>query len=281
MERLFEILKTPSEFENSPDDIWTNERISPFIFQSHFNDEVYGGSKNEGFIVNSIKFINNIAENYNCLEILDLGCGPGVYSFPLAKLGYHVTGIDISEKSIRHANALSYGQNLNIQYFKENILNLQLNSNYDMSLLLYEIYSTFNKKQRENLLKIIWNGLKDSGIFILDVPSSARYSQQNPIKVWDFYGKGELFIQDPHYLFFSVEKFTADLLLHHSVFWFNDKDIVDCYDWIQCFNENSLREELSAQGFDILGTYSNLCGDNFKKDSLSISIVCQKYNVSR
>ena len=113
------------------------------------------------------------------------------------------------------------------------------------------------------------------------MPSSARYSQQNPIKVWDFYGKGELFIQDPHYLFFSVEKFTADLLLHHSVFWFNDKDIVDCYDWIQCFNENSLREELSAQGFDILGTYSNLCGDNFKKDSLSISIVCQKYNVSR
>ncbi|MFQ3727218.1 hypothetical protein ABLV92_08335 [Staphylococcus equorum] len=45
MERLFEILKTPSEFENSPDDIWTNERISPFIFQSHFNDEVYGGVK--------------------------------------------------------------------------------------------------------------------------------------------------------------------------------------------------------------------------------------------
>ncbi len=35
--------------------------------------------------------------------ILDLGCGTGNHAIPLASRGYHVTGIDISEDMITHA----------------------------------------------------------------------------------------------------------------------------------------------------------------------------------
>ena len=37
------------------------------------------------------------------LEILDIGCGGGLISEPMARLGANVTGIDASEKNIKIA----------------------------------------------------------------------------------------------------------------------------------------------------------------------------------
>ena len=43
----------------------------------------------------------NFLENLN---ILDIGCGGGLISEPMARLGGKVTGIDASEKNIKVAN---------------------------------------------------------------------------------------------------------------------------------------------------------------------------------
>ncbi len=41
--------------------------------------------------------------NYNKkLNILDIGCGTGRHAIELAKRGYTVTGIDLSESQIQH-----------------------------------------------------------------------------------------------------------------------------------------------------------------------------------
>ena len=39
----------------------------------------------------------------NGLKILDIGCGGGLISEPMARLGANVTGIDASEKNIKVA----------------------------------------------------------------------------------------------------------------------------------------------------------------------------------
>ena len=61
--------------------------------------------------------INNEAKNYlKDLNILDIGCGGGLISEPLARLGGNVTGIDASEKNIKVANIHSRKNKLNIRY---------------------------------------------------------------------------------------------------------------------------------------------------------------------
>ena len=45
MNKLFNFMDNPSEFEDNGNNIWTESRISDIIFDSHFNPEVYGGSK--------------------------------------------------------------------------------------------------------------------------------------------------------------------------------------------------------------------------------------------
>jgi len=58
---------------------------------------------------------NNFLKNF---EILDIGCGGGLISEPMARLGANVTGIDASEKNIQVAKLHSEKSNLNINYLK-------------------------------------------------------------------------------------------------------------------------------------------------------------------
>ena len=52
-----------------------------------------------------------LCEGRTPLDILDVGCGPGIYSLYFGKMGYNVTGIDFSPKMIEQArrNAESEG----------------------------------------------------------------------------------------------------------------------------------------------------------------------------
>ena len=55
-------------------------------------------------ITNHFKLDNNKKNFLKDLEILDIGCGGGLISEPMARLGGKVTGIDASQKNIKVAS---------------------------------------------------------------------------------------------------------------------------------------------------------------------------------
>ena len=81
--------------------------------------------------------INNEAKNYlKDLNILDIGCGGGLISEPLARLGGNVTGIDASEKNIKVANIHSKKNKLNIRYISKSPEQLNEFEKFDVILNL-------------------------------------------------------------------------------------------------------------------------------------------------
>ena len=54
--------------------------------------------------------------SFEDLRVLDIGCGGGLLSEPLARLGAHVTGIDASEQNVRIAALHAAGAGLDIDY---------------------------------------------------------------------------------------------------------------------------------------------------------------------
>ncbi|MBL8557012.1 MAG: bifunctional 2-polyprenyl-6-hydroxyphenol methylase/3-demethylubiquinol 3-O-methyltransferase UbiG [Phenylobacterium sp.] len=50
------------------------------------------------------------------LRLLDIGCGGGLLSEPMSRLGFQVTGVDASEKNIATASTHAAGQGLAIDY---------------------------------------------------------------------------------------------------------------------------------------------------------------------
>ena len=70
------------------------------------------------------------------LEILDIGCGGGLISEPMARLGAKVTGIDASEKNIKVASLHCEENNLKINYLNNSPEQLDEKEKFDIILNL-------------------------------------------------------------------------------------------------------------------------------------------------
>ena len=95
------------------------------------------------------------------LNILDIGCGGGLLSEPMNKLGASVTGIDASKTNINIAKIHSKKNKLKINYICASPENLKINQKFDIILNMeivehVEDVNLFIKKSSELLKK---NGL--------------------------------------------------------------------------------------------------------------------------
>ena len=70
------------------------------------------------------------------LKILDIGCGGGLVSEPLARLGAKVTGIDASERNIKIASLHCKENNLKINYLNKSPEQLDEKEKFDIILNL-------------------------------------------------------------------------------------------------------------------------------------------------
>jgi len=63
--------------------------------------------------------------------ILDLGCGTGGHALPLARRGYEVTGVDLSEHMLERARQKAAEAGLAISFHQGDIRSLNLGCTFD------------------------------------------------------------------------------------------------------------------------------------------------------
>ena len=92
------------------------------------------------YIIENIKKHFKISQNepsfLKGLNILDIGCGGGLISEPMARLGANVTGIDASKKNINIAQIHSKKSALKINYITASPENLSNKGEFDIILNL-------------------------------------------------------------------------------------------------------------------------------------------------
>ena len=103
-------------------------------------------------------------QNIKNLDILDLGCGGGLVSESLSRLGANVTGLDFVEKNIEIAKIHSSKKNLKINYICDNIEQLKLNKKFDL-IIMFEVLEHLNNW--ESLIGKIKKNLKSNGLLII------------------------------------------------------------------------------------------------------------------
>jgi len=106
-------------------------------------------------------------------KILDLACGYGRLTIPLAKLGYNIEGIDLAPNFIKDAKAQAKKKNLKINFKVGNMLDLPYRNEFFDAIFC--IWSSFNhlltlKDQVKGLNEIL-RILKKDGFAIIDMPS--------------------------------------------------------------------------------------------------------------
>ena len=85
-------------------------------------------------IIDSFKLKNNENKPLNKIRVLDIGCGGGLLSEPMSRLGAEVVGIDASEKNINIAKLHAKKSELNINYICTSPENLDIDKKFDVIL---------------------------------------------------------------------------------------------------------------------------------------------------
>lgn len=99
-------------------------------------------------------------------RILDCGCGKGRHSIHLSKIGFEVTGVDISKKNIAQSKK---SEKKNLAFFTHDMRNLFRINYYDVALNLFTSFGYFEKDSENNkVIKSTVAGIKKNGWFILD-----------------------------------------------------------------------------------------------------------------
>ena len=114
-------------------------------------------------IINTFK-LNNKKEPLKKVKILDIGCGGGLLSEPMHRLGAEVVGIDASEKNINVAKLHAKKNNLNIKYFCTSPEKFKAQTKFDVILNMEIIEHVENV---DFFLKACSKLLKKNGIMFV------------------------------------------------------------------------------------------------------------------
>ncbi len=85
-------------------------------------------------IINTFNLKNKKDNPLSEIKILDVGCGGGLLSEPLSRLGAEVFGIDASDNNIKIAKLHAKKSNLNIKYFCSSPEKFEIKNEFDVIL---------------------------------------------------------------------------------------------------------------------------------------------------
>jgi len=260
----------PEIYEKGSSFMWTDEHISKQLLNIHLNPDIDLASRKLSTITKTANWILSTQKETGKLNILDLGCGPGLYSEIFAKNGHNVTGVDISKNSIDYAIKSASDKKLNITYHNANYLNINLGANkYDLVVMIYTDMGVLIPKERDILLNMIYRVLKKGGTFIFDVLKDNELENRTSSKSWEAVING--FWKASPYIALS-ESFLYEqqkVILYQHIIVDSNANIEAYRFWTHFFSQNDVKKILKAHKFtdikfrkDILPKGDMWSGDN-------------------
>lgn len=101
--------------------------------------------------------------------ILELCCGTGRLTIPIAQEGYDISGVDYTASMLEQAKVKAAGAGLEIEFIEADIRTLDLQKKYDLVFIPFNsIHHLYQNEDLFKALRVVKNHLKAGGIFLLD-----------------------------------------------------------------------------------------------------------------
>ena len=133
--------------------------MAKIVYDNYYKEEKYFGAPYKGLV----KFFEEYEPKGT---VLDLGCGQGRDSIPIAKLGYNVIAVDHSKVGINQLKKNALSSDVKINAIVGDVYNMEIDESIDIVLLdsMLHFYKKDVEKQREFVNKIL-RELKVDGVF--------------------------------------------------------------------------------------------------------------------
>lgn len=274
---MTQITERPEPFSAyTTPEFWDDDHISASMLAYHLDPDSYPASRPHAFIDASAAWLVDALDLAPGDDLLDLGCGPGLYSVRIARTGVQVTGVDVSRRSLAHARGAAAAESLPADFRRANYLTDDLGGPYDAAILVYEDYCALSPSQRVTLLRRTREALHPEGRLALDVTAAPRFDDVTPTVVeardlddgfWaesPYEGTHETFTWPA--LRLVLDRYTITEHGRVRQFW----------NWMHCLTPTQVAAELQTAGFEPPEVYGDVVGAPYDPTSPVFAVVSRR-----
>ena len=208
-------------------------------------------------------------------KILDLACGTGSITVPLAKRGYSLTGIDLSAEMLALAQNKSDEAGVKLRLSEQNIAKFQAGSGFDAVICSFDgINYLTSPRNVQSCFSCVSEALSDDGVFIFDVSTPYKYEHILADNAF-VYEYDDLFLSWQNY--FDKRSGLCDFYL--TFFVKAENGSWKRYDETQCqrkYTPVRLESMLKEAGLQVVRTVADTDFSPLADDSDRCFFICKK-----
>ncbi len=190
-------------------------------------------------------------------SVLDLCCGPGRCSIPLAQRGFSVTGVDRTKYLLEKARAKAQNANVGIEWVQKDMRDFVRPGAFDLVVSMFTSFGYFDDKQDDrNVLDNMFASLRPGGTCLIDVLAKERLARIFQPTTSEVLPDGSRLVQR-HEIFDGWTRIRNEWIVmrkgraksftfHHTI-----------------YSGQELRDRMEQVGFVGVTLYGNLNGDEY------------------
>ena len=261
----------PALYERTDGALWTDPHIATQMLAAHLDPGTDAASRRPETIDGSVAWMLSLVSEGALL--LDIGCGPGLYTKRFAEAGLRVTGLDFSENSIAYARA----HDAKSEYIVQDYLALDFDGAFDAVTLIYCDYGALVPRERRELLRRVHRALKPGGLFLFDVFTPLQAAGQKESASWALHANGGFWSPEP-YLCLDAVYFYGETAEARRTVVAEERGLRCFTVWDCFFTRQSLLDEVTPEGFVEAGFYGDATGRRYSHDSSTMCAVFRKHD---
>jgi len=254
---------------------WDDPAFSRRILREHLSQAHDAASRRKTLIKKQVDWLHRHVLGSAPTNILDLGCGPGLYAAPFTRLGHTYTGIDFSPACIDYAIENTPP---GAAYRLGDIRSIDYGSGYGLALYIFGAFNIVRSEQAQAILQKAHAALVPGGQIVLEVTSTDAIDQiGNQPSMWYSADSG-LFCDAPHLClmetFWDEESATATERFY--VVEAASGAITHYAASTVAYSDEQLAEMLTQAGFSEIHFYPSLTGKEEAESQEMVVVIAQK-----
>ncbi|QQE12358.1 class I SAM-dependent methyltransferase [Planctomycetota bacterium] len=237
---------------------WHEADFSRRMLNEHLTQEHDLASRRFEIIDRQIEWIEKSILTHAPSNILDLGCGPGLYAQRLTAKGYEVLGIDFSPASIDYAKEQNQWPERCI-FRLGDIRSFDYEKDHDLAMLLYGELNVFSPSEAEMILRKANASLKPGGRLIVEFQTHEAIQKNGENESIEQQCEKGLFSDQPYTCCIDSSWFPKDQITvqYFRVIEHHNEKTRTYVNTQQAYYDQALIELLQNAGFSDIGQESS------------------------
>jgi len=269
----------PGPWEEGDNIPWDDPEFSERMLAEHLSQSHHLASRKREKIDQHIAWIHETVLRRKPARVLDLACGPGLYTGRLARLGCECVGIDFAPAALAHARAAAEREGLSCTYVQADVREADFGAGHDLVMMLSGQFNVFTRDAARRILAKARAALAPGGAVLLEPQrfETVRGEGQARTSSWYTVAGAGLFSDRAHLVCqedFWDEPSRTKTQRYHVV----DAETARVTRHVLsavAYTEDELRRLLAETGFEGVEVHPSLIGAPDADDPWNLAVVAR------